>query len=32
MVDPSKVTGLSEWPRTLYNVKEVQCTLGILGY
>ncbi len=31
-VDPSKVAGLSQWPRQLHNVKEVRCTLGILGY
>ena len=31
-VDPSKVAGLAKWPWQLQNVKEVQCTLGILGY
>ena len=31
-VDPSKATRLSEWPRMLHNVKEVRCTLSILGY
>ena len=32
MVDPSKATGLGDWPRRLRNVKEVRRTLGILGY
>ena len=31
-VDPSKVAGLVSWPRQLRNVKELQYTLGILGY
>ena len=31
-VDPSKATGLSEWPRMLHNVKEVRRMLSILGY
>jgi hypothetical protein len=31
-IDPDKVAGLREWPRTLKNVKEVQRTLGLLGY
>jgi len=31
-VDPAKVAGLVDWPRQLCNVKELQCTLGILGY
>jgi hypothetical protein len=31
-VDPAKVAGLAEWPRQLQNVKELRCTLGILGY
>ena len=32
MVNPSKATGLSEWPRMLCNVKEVRHMLSILGY
>jgi hypothetical protein len=31
-IDPSKVTGISEWPRMLTSVKQVRKTLGILGY
>jgi hypothetical protein len=31
-IDPSKVTGISEWPRTLTSVKQVWKTLGVLGY
>jgi hypothetical protein len=31
-VDPSKAAGLSQWPRTLKNIKELRHTLGILGY
>src|SRR5882672_742675 len=31
-IDPSKVTGISEWPRTLTSVKQVQKTMGVLGY
>jgi hypothetical protein len=31
-IDPAKVTGIAEWPRELKNVKEVQSTLGVLGY
>jgi hypothetical protein len=31
-IDPSKIKGLMEWPRTLKNVKEVRKILGILGY
>ena len=30
--DPSKISGLREWPTTLKSVKEVQSTLGVLGY
>ncbi len=30
--DPSKVTGLRDWPTTLKSVKEVWSTLGVLGY
>src|SRR6267142_3810301 len=31
-IDPSKVTGISEWPRTLTSVRQVQKTMGVLGY
>ena len=31
-IDPAKVAGITEWPRELKNVKEVQYTLGVLGY
>jgi len=31
-IDPSKVTGISEWPRTLTSVKQVRKTMGVLGY
>src|SRR5487761_1327781 len=31
-IDPMKITGISEWPRTLKSVKEVCKTLGVLGY
>jgi hypothetical protein len=31
-IDPAKVKGISEWPRTLKSVEEVRKTLGILGY
>jgi len=31
-IDPSKVMGISEWPRTLTNVRQVQKTMGVLGY
>ncbi|SRR6266576_626848 len=30
--DPSKVTGLRDWPTTLKSVKEVRSTLEVLGY
>jgi len=30
--DPSKVTGLRDWPTALKSVKEVRSTLGVLGY
>jgi hypothetical protein len=30
--DPSKVEGLSNWPRKLLNVHKVQKVLGVLGY
>ena len=31
-VDPSKAARLANWPWKLRNVKELRCTLGILGY
>ena len=31
-IDPSKAKGLAQWPRQLKNLKELHCTLGILGY
>jgi hypothetical protein len=31
-IDPAKVAGLSDWPRELKNVKQVQQILGLLGY
>jgi len=31
-IDPSKAAGLAKWPRQLRNVREVRCTLRILGY
>src|SRR6266699_1818985 len=31
-LDPSKISGLCEWPTTLKSVKEVRSTLGVLGY
>jgi Reverse transcriptase (RNA-dependent DNA polymerase) len=31
-IDPTKVKGISEWPRELKNKEEVRCTLGVLGY
>ena len=30
--DPSKISGLYEWPTTLKSVKEVRSILGVLGY
>jgi hypothetical protein len=32
MIDPAKISGITEWPRTLKNIKEVRSTLGLLGY
>jgi hypothetical protein len=29
-IDPAKVKGISEWPRTLKSVEEVRKTLGVL--
>jgi hypothetical protein len=31
-IDPAKVKGISEWPRTLRSVEEVRKMLGVLGY
>jgi len=31
-IDPGKLTGLHDWPRTLGNVKEVRKVLGVLSY
>jgi len=31
-IDLSKDTGISEWPRTLTSVRQVQKTMGVLGY
>jgi hypothetical protein len=31
-INPSKVTGISEWPRMLTSVKHVHKMLGVLGY
>jgi hypothetical protein len=32
MVDPAKVAGLREYPRTLHNLKQVRGFLGCAGY
>src|SRR6266850_5381411 len=31
-IDPSKIVGIKDWPTTLKSVKEVQSTLGVLGF
>jgi hypothetical protein len=31
-IDPSKIAGITKWPRVLKSVKEVRSTLGVLGY
>jgi hypothetical protein len=31
-INPSKVTGISEWPRMLTSVRQVRKTLGVLEY
>ncbi len=31
-IDPAKLAGLRDWPRTLGNVKEVRKVLGVLRY
>src|SRR5712672_1767139 len=32
MIDPAKIAGITNWPTTLNSIKEVQSTLGLLGY
>jgi hypothetical protein len=31
-IDPTKISGITNWPRTLHSVKEVQQIMGVLGY
>ena len=31
-IDPSKIGGITDWPRELHSVKEVRQILGVLGY
>jgi hypothetical protein len=31
-INPSKITGIKEWPRVLKSIKEVHSTLSILGF
>jgi hypothetical protein len=31
-IDPSKIKGLTDWPRDLKNIKEIRKVLGVLGY
>jgi hypothetical protein len=31
-INPSKIKGLTDWPRELKNIKEVQKLLRVLGY
>jgi hypothetical protein len=31
-IDPTKVKGLTEWPRELKKIKEIHKVLGVLGY
>jgi hypothetical protein len=31
-IDPTKVNGLLQWPRTLKSIKHVRSTLGVFGY
>ena len=31
-IDPSKIGGISDWPRTLHSQKQVRQILGVLGY
>jgi len=32
MIDPAKISRITDWPTTLTTIKEVQSTLGLLGY
>src|SRR5712672_2591011 len=32
MIDPAKISGITDWPTTLTTIKEVRSTLGLLGY
>jgi len=32
MIDPTKISGITDWPTTLTMIKEVRSTLGLLGY
>jgi len=32
MIDPAKISRIMDWPTTLTTIKEVQSTLGLLGY
>ena len=31
-IEPNKMHGIKEWPRTLKNIKQLHSTLGLLGY
>ena len=31
-IDPNKISGIKNWPRTLKSKKDVQIVLGVLGY
>ena len=31
-IDPDKISGIKNWPRTLKNKKDIQIVLGVLGY
>jgi len=31
-INPSKIKGLTDWPRELKNIKEIRKVLGVLGY
>jgi len=32
MIDPAKISGITDWHTTLTTIKEVRSTLGLLGY
>jgi len=32
MIDPAKISGITDWPTTLTTIKEVRSTLGLLRY